>query len=460
MALTVRELTGIKPGQWLSHDGVRGAGRLMAYGTKDGGATFYFRYVVSGGRRDSLPLGPFDPRGQRGLTLAEAIDKAGDYSKRYVAGERDLRLALDAEQRERERQQAAQVRVEEQARAEAAGTLGIVLMAYVKQLEGRGKESAEKVRRSFELHVKGKWPALWDTAAKDVTMDDLLAVVRPLTEAGTLRQADKLRSYLRSAYTAAIKARQDPRASAGVAALGIIHNPAAEILSIEGANNARTRYLSRAELRAYYRRILTRPEPERSVLLFHLFTGGLRAEQMGRLTLADYNSERGTFRMECGKGRRAKPRFWDVPLIPAARHALEGMGLGRKLFSFDGGKHGATGNALQARIRPIAEAMLEANELDAGKGAFTMGDIRRTAETLLAEEGVPANVMAYLQSHDMGGVQKRHYQHAEYHKQMLAALNKFHKLATIEPATKPTKSKPAKRKQSNVVPLAPRQAKR
>lgn len=76
--------------------------------------------------------------------------------------------------------------------------------------------------------------------------------------------------------------------------------------------------------------------------------------------------------------------------------------------------------------------MLEAGELPGGP--FTMGDLRRTVETRLAEAGVSLEVRAQLQSHGLGGVQSRHYDRADYLVQKRGALQQ---LALLIGASKP-----------------------
>jgi hypothetical protein len=56
---------------------------------------------------------------------------------------------------------------------------------------------------------------------------------------------------------------------------------------------------------------------------------------------------------------------------------------------------------------------------------FTLRDLRRTLETLLANWGVSSDARKHLQSHGLGGVQKRHYDQYEYLREKRAALRAF-----------------------------------
>ena len=441
MALTTRGLATIKPGEWQSSKGQKGAGRLLAFGLKAGGAAFYFRYTLPSGKRDTLPLGPYDPKGRDGLALKEAFEHAGELSKRYMAGDRDLRAILDAEQREGERQRAAAEAAAADAEAKQRASLGALLEAYIAQLTRDGKASSRHVERAVERHIRDAWPELWNTPAQEVTQDDLLAVVARLVDAGTLREAAKVRSYLRAGYAAAIRARQDAKGLAALRDLRITSNPARDLVTIEGSTNARDRALSVSELRAYWKRIKALPDPDGALLRFHLVTGGQRIEQLARLTLDDIDHDDNTIKLLDGKGRRRKPRVHIVPLIPAALDALRAMSgdLGPFAFTVTRGQSGAAYFVLQHRLRAVVDAMDDAGELE--KGRFTAGDLRRTIETRLAGAQVDKETRANLQSHGMGGLQARHYNRHSYMDEKRAALETLYRLAsgtgaTVTPITK------------------------
>lgn len=432
--LTVRKLAALKAGEWASDGGPRGGGTMVARRLAAGAVLFYFRYTGSAGRRDVIPLGQWDAHGDN-LSLERARSLADGLSTRYRNGDRDLRAALEVEERERQHQREAKQHAADAAKAAAAATLAALLCGYVEQLRRAGKPSAREVERTLHNHVRDAWPKLWHTPAANVTTDDLLAVVARVANADKLREAAKLRSYLKAAYAAAIRARQDARGLPTLRALKITHNPAGDLVTIEGASNARDRALSVAELRAYWKRICALPDPAGALLRFHLLTGGQRIEQLGRLTRDDLDSDLDCVRIRDSKGRRKVARIHDVPLIPAALEALHAMGceLGPHLFTVTHGESGAVYATVQHRVRAVGEAMGQAGELE--KGPFTVGDLRRTVETRLSAAGLQPHEMAQLQSHGLGGVQARHYNKHDYLQEKRAALETLHRLLTGKAGT-------------------------
>jgi integrase len=125
-----------------------------------------------------------------------------------------------------------------------------------------------------------------------------------------------------------------------------------------------------------------------------------------------------------GKGARQQPRVHVVPLTRPAleivrRRVDESRDLGgAPLFTSDG----------RTTIRPetvsvvVAEISAEMVKAQEARESFGLRDLRRTAETMLASLGVPSDVRAHLQSHGLGGVQKRHYDRHEYALEKRSAL--------------------------------------
>jgi hypothetical protein len=427
--LTARTAASIAAGEWIrDKNGTRGTGVLEARGLTGGGIAYYFRTTTAAGKRERLPLG-------KNIGFKAAKQKYAELSTRYQSGEHNLRETLKAEQRERERQRqaadAAEQAAKEAEKARKNRTLGALLAAYTDQLQRDGKATAKNVRNCIEKNVHKSAPELWAKPLADTTADDLLAVVSVPANAGKLREAEKLRAYIRAAYSAGIKARHNAKALPALRQLRIVTNTAASLTPIEGANKAKNRNLSLAELRAYWHRIQA---PEYAALRFHLLTGGQRITQLARATTADYDADAQSIRLWDTKGRRNEPRPHDVPVLPAARKAMRDMqsGIaGPYVFTATAGASGVDASSFSKHLTPVTTAMLEADELSE---RFTPGDVRRTVETRLAGAKVSKDTRAHLQSHGLHGIQTRHYDMYEYLPEKRAALETLHRLLTGDSA--------------------------
>ena len=429
--VTVKALRTLAPKVWLSDGGPRGAGTLVFRRT-NGVTRAYYRYTQPDGSRYALPLGHYDEDGANGLTLAQARTKAGELSKLYLSGEKDVRAYLDAIEADRK----AALAAERTAQAEAAAqveagqryTLSALCKAYVAALEAQGKtKSARDVRSAFNVHVASQYPILAKTPAKDITPQQVAAMVRTVREAGKERTAGVLRSYLRAAFAMAIRAPFDSAVTSDMAGFGIEMNPADPIPTIPVRAGHRT--LSAAELRDYLA-ALTDDLPDLALKLA-VRAGGQRMSQLLRARVADYNKDTQTLRLWDSKGKRREPREHLVPLAPKGA-ALVSQLIERaqrksaRSDSTESARHMnpslwlSTGGATMAETTPgkrLAEiaAVIQVEP-------FNLRDVRRTVETMLAGMGVSREIRAQLLSHGLGGVQAVHYDRHSYIDEKRAAL--------------------------------------
>lgn len=431
--IRVKQLEALAVGEWLSDGDARGGGQLYARRLAGGPVAFYFRLTLPNGKRDVLRIGEWSERGDGNflLSLTQARTKAAELRDRYQSGERDLRSAdaerLAEEGRQKRASQEQTAREHEAGRRRAELTLGALLAGYVEVLSKAGKASAHEVEKSLIRNIREPFPKLWAAPVDDVDEDRVSVALDRLTEADKLREAAKLRSYLRAAFSAAVRARK-PGGPTPLRRFGIRVNPLRDMPTIDGASGVRERALSVEELRAYWKAINKLPEPYGALLRFHLLTGGQRVEQLSRLTTRDVDGE--AVILSDPKGRRDKPRRHLVPLIPVARAALDAMAtprMGPHLLTVTNGETAAGYDVLGRYVRKVAADMV-----DAGKALepFTPGDLRRTVETRLAALAVSTEVRANLQSHGLSGVQQRHYNVHDYANEKREALERLYRLAT------------------------------
>ncbi|QGM07068.1 integrase [Stenotrophomonas maltophilia] len=398
---------------------------------------FYYRYTKANGQRDRLLIGT-------GLALTAARDAAAALSRRYQAGDRDLRDAIAAEAAAAERAKAEALA---ESTRRSGATLGALMVAYAQSLEDAGKVSAAATRASIKRHIEDPWPSLWARPASELELDDLLPILSRLVRAKKLREGGKIRSYLRAAYAAAIAAKQDAAAPDALRVLNVSRNPARDLATLD-SGQPRDRVLSVAELRAYWRRIEALPGRQGALLRFHLLTGGQRIAQLMRLKWSDHDHDMdtgtGSVRLLDIKGRRRVPRVHLVPLLPLMAADLATLrgdddndddddnGAKPHLFSLTAGKAPATYDEFRGIMDPVVASMVVAGELTS---PFTPGDLRRTVETRLAALGLSEEVRGHLQSHGLSGVQKRHYNFFEYDAEKRAAVESLYELLTGAGAT-------------------------
>lgn len=434
--LTAKGLAALPVGEWASDPAPRGAGCLDVRKLAGGQLRYYYRYTKANGQRDRLLIGT-------GLALSAAREAAAALSRRYQAGDRDLRDAIAAEAAAAE---SAKADALAESTRRSGATLGALMTAYAQSLEDAGKVSAAATRASIKRHIEEPWPALWARPASELELDDLLPILSRMVRAKKLREGGKIRSYLRAAYAAAIAAKQDAAAPDALRALNVSRNPARDLATLD-SGQPRDRVLSVSELRAYWRRIEAMPGRHGALLRFHLLTGGQRIAQLMRLKWSDHDHDAdtgtGSVRLLDIKGRRRLPRVHLVPLLPRMAADLatlrgdndgdgDGDGARPHLFSLTAGKAPATYDEFRGIMDPVVANMVAAEEL---ASPFTPGDLRRTVETRLAALGLSEEVRGHLQSHGLSGVQKRHYNFFEYDAEKRAAVEALLELLTGAGAT-------------------------
>ena len=326
---------------------------------------------------------------------------------------------------QQQRHAALEREAEQKAAAEAVGhaerrSLRKFLTAYVEHLQG--KPSAKDVANIFKNHVFTD-PDISDRDATLVSTDDFVGLISKVVAAGHGRTAAKLRSYLRAAYSLAIRAKTNPAAPQSLRDFEIQVNPIASIDALAQFNRALDRNLSAPELAAFLKRVRAKPvDTMRDALEVCIYLGGQRPTQLLRLRRADVDLSAGVITLYDPKGRRQQPRAHVVPIPKYVAEILErriaSLVGNEPVFSTDG-CHAMDRGTLTNFVTAIAAEMVKAKQ---SHEPFTLRDLRRTLETLLANRGVSSDARKHLQSHGLGGVQKRHYDKYEYLREKRAAL--------------------------------------
>lgn len=412
--------------EWIPDAGRRGAGRLYLRITKAGARLFYFRYTSPDGGRVNLKIGEYDQEGSsKGrVSLRQAAEKADELSRLYQAGYKDLRTHLDREKRARE----DAARAEEEARRRAdedarCGTLESLLNGYVEYLERRGKVDARDVKNLFKNHVLGAYPELCARKANAIRPAELRPVLAKIIDQGKGRTAAKVRSYVRAAYAAAIRAEHDPMAPASLLGFGLETNPADVLATLKEFNKAGDRTLDEAELRRYVLALDNYPDQmTRKVLKLALLLGGQRPTQLLRVRPVDVDLTAETITLRDPKGARTNPRLHVLPLFGEAKEIVSSLvqDHGTKAFLFAQTDEKPIYRELLSGAAAAISAKLQEDKIS--RAPFRLGDIRRTCETMLAALGVSSDVRAQIQSHGLSGVQARHYDRHSYAAEKRRAL--------------------------------------
>jgi integrase len=441
---TIQSAKATEKDLWLSDGGARGSGRLYLRVQPSGRRSFYYRCAGPNGERQSIALGEYQQKGERaGMNLTAARDRAGELERLCrVEGIKDLKAYLEAKRHAAERQvleAEGKAKLAEQAAKQ--GSLRNLLNGYTDHLERAGKQDVQDVRGLFRLHVFTPWADLCERKASEIKSADLRQVLARLIDEKKGRTAGKLRSYIRAAYAAAIRAENDPTAPATLLGFGIEYNPADALPALTHLSVPGDRTLSDDELLLYMNGIDGYPLVTRTALRVALYLGGQRPAQLLRVKPEDVEligNDDGEIRLRDAKGARKQARLHVLPLTGVARTGIDELlkinGSEDYLFSNIKGTH-LRSETMSEAAGEISEAMVLSCR---SRAPFSLSDIRRTCETMLARMGVSKDIRAQLLSHGLGGVQQRHYDRHEYFAEKRVALKAWHdKLEAIR-AGKPS----------------------
>jgi integrase len=206
-------------------------------------------------------------------------------------------------------------------------------------------------------------------------------------------------------------------------------------------NRTRKRHLNALELGEFLKRLDGLPPgAKKDVLTLCLDLGGQRPTQLLRARETDVDLPACTITLYDPKGARTQPRVHMLPLTETTfeivKRRLDALKLAREeakrkgeadnmlvagsmwLFSTDD-RTGMREETISELVKNISADMVKAEE---AREPFQLRDLRRTAETMLAKLGMGPNIRGEVQSHGLGGVQKRHYDQHDYLEEKRAAL--------------------------------------
>lgn len=406
----------IKPRQFMKLESVLPCGSLELRKSGQGVLSFYWRVTLDG-RTDRYPIGLYDssapPKSTsptaKGFSLIAARAAAvAMAAKHYEAQEEGGYRAVVAGEK-----------AAKQAQRDAAAAVGYTLDKlyglYVEQLAERNSETAKQARNLFAKNVRLEFPEVAETQASKVTSAQIADVLRPLSSAGKRNTARKLKAYLSSAYERAKNPEQNATVSEALAKFKIKSNPVSDVAGVRQSRGADKNPLMPDEMRRYWR-IIDVPGEEAALLRLHLMLGGQRIEQFVRMRNEHVQDDLIT--LIDTKGRSGTSRPIHLPRIPVIDEALKQLTpSGDFAISASPGRHLSPTTARAWAKRVVGD------QLD----GFELKRIRSGVATLLAKLGVSSEIRNHLQSHNLTGVEHRHYNKYDFYKEKKAALERMHK---------------------------------
>ena len=325
-------------------------------------------------------------------------------------------------------------------------TAGHVMEAYIEWMFRTGKDSAKAVRSQLTNHFKVTFPSLWNKSARAFDRKDARKIIDARKER-SLYEANKLRSYMRTAFTLAITSidsRRDAREFIHLNLDQAMTNPIT--MEPEKLKLSKKRKISPAqsqlELQLYWQ-ILEGDELRHDIsqfLKFHLLLGGQRGKQLMRLKNEDIYlvGSKPYIRLDRRKGRE-RPMDSDhiCPLTNLTVELMQEIMLGprRELpapkegwtypFTLKGQNY-MDGSQFSRLFREhIEKKMITArsgHSLLAGLEPFKLNSIRK-ASVSFWRRTVPFHIEAWCNDHNRpGNVVSDFYDENDFFEEKLEAM--------------------------------------
>ncbi len=199
--------------QWLNSPFKRGAGVFMGRITPNGERLLYFRYTNSSGKRKSFPIGPYHPKGIKGLTLADAYAKACKLSELYRNGTKDLHNHFVLELEKAKKDEAQRILSEQHAiEAEALDKLRRITVRKLyerrasvelkPQLRADGRRIGRKDggKYTYEQFERRLFPTLGEVDINAVRKSDLVAILDKVKSEGKRRTCNMLLADMKQMF--------------------------------------------------------------------------------------------------------------------------------------------------------------------------------------------------------------------------------------------------------------------
>ncbi|MFJ7311157.1 integrase [Pseudomonas sp. NPDC098747] len=421
--------------------GSRGKGTLLLERKASGSISAYYRERTSTSDK-RFPLGLLTKKPRPGTNECN-LDGARAEAMR-IASEAGamggLAKYLDHLIEQEEREVVQRIKAQQQAEVAARrGTFGDLLDCYVESLKRAGRVSAKEVANIFNLHVKEYHPQLTARAAAEIEAEDIQFILAGVLGRkakgrgighkatgvavnGMRTTCDKLRRYLQAAFSYAAKSHLAPeRLAEDGKVFGIRSNPVRDVPVIQGVGAGHTESLTPAELGMLLRYLDTLPVRHAAIAKALIYFGGQRLAQFCAVPWEGVSDA--TISLLDAKGRKAQAWEHLLPITERIAQIIAPLlndPIGPGPFSLSPGK--AVNASTLTNIFIDAGRALSAN---GQMQPFTWKNIRVTAETLLAHQGVSVEVRAWLLSHGRSGVQAKHYDRYSYLPEKQAALEQW-----------------------------------
>jgi len=250
--------------------------------------------------------------------------------------------------------------------------------------------------------------------ARDITKDDVIALLDSIVERGAEIQANRTLSIVRKMFNFAFER--------DILKWNEVLNPCKGVKRPLQKENERTRVLGENEIKTLWSQLDKCKAIDRRIgliLKLMLLTAQRKVECLN-LKITDIDNGWWTIPQEISKNKKPHRVFLSPQAIEIISLAKELLPESDLVFPSP-----RTGRAFLGSS--IDHALRETKVQEVIKVDFTPHDLRRTASTTMASMGIPRLTVSKILNHAEAGVTAKHYDHYAYDKEKQEALTKWGK---------------------------------
>ena len=290
------------------------------------------------------------------------------------------------------------------------GTFQQLIDHYIKHLKLNNKRSWHEVERALTIDAL---PNLAHLQACDITPHHIKAILYKLIQRGSEVQANRVRSYLHTAFKQGIFHDNNPKQIGSGLVFGIIHNPVADIPRDAQAESIGERVLADNELANIFNYIGEGISVQNLNALKLIFaSGGQRSGEITRATISEFDFETMVWSIPPERTKNAKwhllpitPLMHDIIKFQLALNGLNPI----YLFPMISDKNKPQGkDTLSHAVDKLCKRETELFD------RFIAKDLRRTAKTVMGRLGISKEIRDRLQNHAATDVSSKHYDRYDY----------------------------------------------
>ena len=410
MAITSLELDALKPKlkpyiiREKQHDKKDGtlAFKVLPNGNIDG----YFIYYVDR-KEKQKKIGRY---GKGSMSLKAIRDKCSELSKKYQSGIDVKQQEIEqAATQERDRQEQAVIERKKQMQGSFQQLVDLYLVHVKSELSHHHYEA---IKKAYNFNLQG-----FDCTIKasDITKQDIISIINPITARGSLIAANRMRAYLSAMFKWGIEFDDEPDAIKINVQFNIESNPVTYVKKPLKKEAPTDRFLSESEVRTFWTALdKSSMSPHRANVFRLMLALGARVEALSGLRWTDIDWKERLITIPPERSKNGA--YWVIPINDIAYEVLINNPKFNDEFLFPA-KNGTEPLRLDGYAKAITRTCKQFSI-----ESFTPKDLRTTFKTLAGKAGLSKEARDRIQNHALTDISTKHYDRYDYLKEKRHAM--------------------------------------